>query len=49
MCRKTHLRGCLLLGFGIGLVVGYSLDSWVLCTCGGIGLVLFGLMVLRHK
>lgn len=49
MCRKSHLRGCLLLGIGIGLGVGYSLDSWMLCTCGGIGLILLGLAALKRR
>lgn len=48
MCRKNHLRGCLLLGIGIGLVIGYNLGSWILCICGGIALVLLGLLTLKH-
>lgn len=49
MCRKNHLRCCLLLGLGIGLVLGHSLDSWILCTFGGIGLVLAALVILNQK
>lgn len=48
MCRRNHLRGCLLIGIGIGLVLGHSLESWLLCTCGGIGLLLLGLLTLKH-
>lgn len=48
MCRRNHLRGCLLLGIGIGLVIGHSLDSWILCTFGGIGLLLLGLLTLKR-
>ncbi len=49
MCRRNHLRGCLLLGVGIGLVLGNSLESWLLCTCGGIGLVLLALCLIARK
>ena len=49
MCRKNHLRGCVLLGFGLGLVVGQCLDSWFVCSCGGMALALFGFLVLRKK
>ena len=48
MCRRNQLRGSLLLGFGIGLGIGYSLDSWILCSCGGIALILLGVSILRH-
>ena len=49
MCRRNRLRGCLLLGIGIGLVTGYCLDSWLICTCGGIGLLILGLMIMSQK
>jgi hypothetical protein len=49
MCRRNHLRGCLLLGLGIGLGLGHSLDSWIICTCGGIGLIILGLLVIKQK
>jgi len=49
MCRKNHLRGALALGFGFGLLLGYSLDSWLLCTCGGLGLLILGLCLLCKR
>jgi len=49
MCRKNHLRGCLALGFGIGIVVGYLLDSWLLCCMGGAILVLTGFSMMNRK
>lgn len=49
MCRKNHLRGCLLLGIGIGLLIGHCLESWFLCTFGGIGLILLGFLILKQK
>lgn len=49
MCRKTHLRGCLILGIGIGIFAGYTLDSWILCIPGGLLLMGLALMMLRKK
>ncbi len=49
MCRKNHLHGCCLLAFGLGLLVGYCLESWFLCCCGGVGLIVFGLCVMKQK
>lgn len=47
MCRKNHLHGCCCLCFGLGLIIGHSLTNWFLCCCGGIGLMVFGFMVMR--
>lgn len=47
MCRKNQLRGCVLLGFGLGLVVGHCLDSWLLCCCGGGILAVLALCILK--
>lgn len=49
MCRRNHLRGCLLLGIGIGLALGYCLNSWIVCVCGGIGLLVLGFVTLNQK
>ena len=49
MCRRNHLRGCLCLGIGIGLIAGYALESWTVCTLGGMGLLLLGLIMLKQK
>lgn len=49
MCRKSYLRGCCILFFGLGLLVGYSLESWFLCCCGGFVLVVMGLFGMRQK
>ena len=49
MCRKRHLQGCCLLAFGVGLMVGHSLESWFFCVCGGIALCVLGLCVIRQK
>ena len=49
MCRKNQLRGGVLLGIGLGLVIGYCLKSWLLCCAGGMGLLLLGLCMMSRK
>lgn len=49
MCRKSHLQGCCLIAFGVGLMVGHSLESWFLCVCGGVALAVLGLCAVRRK
>lgn len=49
MCRRNHLRGCLMLGFGLGLLIGQCLESWILCTVGGIILAGSGFCLLSQK
>lgn len=49
MCRRNHLAGCCAGFFGLGLLVGCGLESGLLCTCMGIGLIGAGLSFLRRK
>lgn len=49
MCRRNQLRGGVLLGIGLGLVIGYCLESWLLCCGGGVGLLLVGLCMMNRK
>jgi hypothetical protein len=49
MCRRNHLRGCLCLGIGIGMFVGYTLESWLISTAVGLGLICLGLLTLKKK
>jgi hypothetical protein len=49
MCRRNHLLGVSILAFGLGILVGYSLESWFLCFFGGIGLMIFGICTMRQK
>ena len=46
MCRKKYVQGCCLAVFGLGVLVGYCLESWFLCICGGIALLLAGLCIM---
>lgn len=47
MCRRDRLRGCVLMGIGIGLLLGQCLDSWFLCSCGGGVLIVVGICGLQ--
>ena len=49
MCRKNHFRGFCILMFGLGLIVGHCLDSWLLSCCGGVGLIFLGLCVAQKR
>ena len=49
MCRKNHLRGWCLICFGLGLIVGHCLQSWFLCCCGGVVLLVLGCGVMRRR
>ena len=49
MCRRQHLTGCIMLGFGLGLLIGQCFDSGFLCLCGGIVFITFGLCGMRRK
>ena len=49
MCRKKQMQGCCSICFGLGLMVGYALDSWLLCSLGGLALILFGLLLTKQR
>ena len=49
MCRKNQLRGFCLSCFGLGLIVGHCLESWMMSCCGGIGILLLGLYISRLR
>ena len=49
MCRKKTLQGCCCICFGFGVMVGYGLESWFLCSAGGLALLLFGALLLKGR
>ncbi len=49
MCRKNRLHGCCVIAFALGLMVGHSLESWLLCFCGGIGLIVLGCLLIKQR
>ncbi|MBR4291939.1 MAG: hypothetical protein IKT52_15085 [Oscillospiraceae bacterium] len=49
MCRRNQLLGSIMLGFGLGLVIGHSLESWLLCTCGSVVFLILGVGGMGRK
>jgi len=49
MYRKNYLHGCCLCCFGLGLILGHCLESWLLCWGGGFALLVLGFCVMRKK
>ena len=43
------MLACIMLGFGLGLMIGHCLESWLLCTCGGFVFVILGFGGMRRK
>ena len=49
MCRKKQMQGGCCLCFGLGLMVGHSLESWFLCSFGGLVLLFLGALLLKGR
>ena len=49
MCRKSHMHGLCAMAFGFGLMVGYYLESWFLCSFGGLGVIFLGFAIFRRR
>ena len=47
MCRKNQLLGCVLLSFGLGLLLGSLISSGFWCCCLAMGIGGLGFVVLR--
>ena len=47
MCRHNQLWGCILVAFGLGLLVGSWLERGFICSCLACGLAIFGLGIMR--
>ena len=47
MCRHNTLWGCVLIAFGVGVLVGTWLKGGFLCNCFAVGLMILGLSVTR--
>ena len=43
------MQGLNCICFGFGLMVGYALESWFLCSLGGLVLLMLGLLILKGK
>lgn len=49
MCRQNQLWGCVLMAFGLGVLVGLWLEKGFVCGCLGLGLMIFGFCVMKRK
>ena len=44
MCRYSYLRGAACMAFGIGLLIGCSMESGLWCCVLGVGAIVAGLV-----
>ena len=49
MCRKNQLWGCVLMAFGLGLLIGIRLEGGFLCHCVCFGVVAVGCGMCRKQ
>ena len=49
MCRQNHLLGCVLMAFGVGILIGMLMDRGFICGCIGFGMIVLGFFVVRRK
>lgn len=49
MCRRKQLQGCCCICFGLGLITGHGMGSWLVCSMVGTGLVLLGVVLAGRR
>ena len=49
MCRRNQLWGCMLLAFGVGLLIGLWIECGFLAHCFGFALIVLGIGVAKKK
>lgn len=49
MCRQNQLWGCMLLAFGLGMLVGLWIEGGFIAHCFGFGFIILGCSVGRKK
>ena len=49
MCRRNQVLAYVMLGFGLGLMIGNCLESWIICTCGSVVFLFLGFGSLWRK
>lgn len=42
MCRRNQGLAYVMLGFGVGLMIGHCLESWIICSCGSVVFLVLG-------
>lgn len=49
MCRQNQLLGCVVLAFGLGILVGLWLEGGFIAHCLGFGLIVLGCSVAKKN
>lgn len=49
MCRRNQLWGFTAIAFGLGLLIGCSIESGFWCCILGISAIVFGFLSLQRK
>lgn len=49
MCRLNQLWGCILLAFGLGVLVGLWIEAGFFAHCFGFALIILGGCVVRKR
>ena len=49
MCRYNQLWGCVMMAFGLGILIGTWLEGGFLCHCFGFGVIVVGVGVMKKK
>ena len=49
MCRYYQLWGCIILSFGLGILIGMWLEGGFFAHCFGFGLILVGCSMGRKR
>lgn len=49
MCRQNQLWGCVLLAFGLGVLIGLWIESGFLAHCFGFAVIFVGCGVIRRR
>ena len=49
MCRKNQLCGCALVAFGLGLLIGSTLQAGAFCFFGAVTVISLGCWCMKKK
>ena len=49
MCRQNQLWGCVLIAFGVGVLIGLSLKGGFLSASFAVGTIVLGFCITRRK
>ena len=49
MCRRNQMWGLILIAFGLGLLIGQSLEMGFWCVSGSVVIIFVGFSVMRQR